>query len=533
MSSSQFSAPYNVTISTESPTIAYLPYRDGRLEGGWNLTCAGSEDSTWVPHSLCSGASSHRSTYVGASALIEFEGTAAYLYGSAVSGSYMVQLDGYTVVPPTPDARLTSAGLLSKHEGLAFGKHTLALTVIQANLVSLSQVILTVGVGSATRESPRNRTLSPFIQASDGALSLNPQFLYTGLWYMTVPGQIGATSSVTYPRVHTNVAGAYMSFNLTQSSAFFIYGLVNFDLGPFSVTITPPPGEGAPHTSTYNASARWIGLDKVMYWTSGLDRDKEYGVKVVNMGLGDAPWWDFARVEIIDAPSKSGSSGQKMSVGVIAGAAAGGAFVLALLLAFLIWWYRKRNYSNRMDEALGMPGQNHAPVSMLPPPQLISYGPREDRPAGYYSPVPTQEPFNPYQPAAYPSHPIPATSSPPAPHTPPTSPPRWRHPSHWSQNENPPANSSSASLRHTVQTSDVSSHLSYMSGSTGISGPVQQQRESQYQNLHRATASVTSATSAPQVFVREEDRGILTSSPGKMFAVLPPDYTETWVQGHR
>ena len=75
--SSSFTAPYNVAISNDSPTVTYFPYRDGPVSGGWNLTCSNSVEATWIPHSYCSGKFSHRTTYVGASLLIEFEGTAA------------------------------------------------------------------------------------------------------------------------------------------------------------------------------------------------------------------------------------------------------------------------------------------------------------------------------------------------------------------------------------------------------------------------------------------------------------------------
>jgi len=146
----------------------------------------------------------------------------------------------------------------------------------------------------------RNRTLAPFTQTSDGLSTLNPQFSYTGAWYTNVPGTIGDTG-VVYPRQHTSQAGAYLTFNLDQTSAFFIYGLINFDLGPFSVTLTPPTDFGSPVTTFYNSTARWVSLDRVMYFASGLDRDKEYSVKITNLGQAPMPWWDFSHIDIIDA----------------------------------------------------------------------------------------------------------------------------------------------------------------------------------------------------------------------------------------
>jgi len=229
----------------------------------------------------------------------------------------VIQLDGQTSYssPGNP-----SLGLLSKTEGLAFGKHKLSLNVTQGATISFSEAILTVGVGNTNRlefsircltyaqifpsgaYSLRNRTLAPFTQTSDGLSTLNPQFNYTGAWYTNVPGTIGDTG-IVYPRQHTSQTGASVTFNIDQTSAFFIYGLINFDLGPFSVTLTPLVDLGSPVTTFYNSTAHWVSLDRVMYWASGLDRDKKYSVKITNLGQGAMPWWDFSHIDIIDAGS--------------------------------------------------------------------------------------------------------------------------------------------------------------------------------------------------------------------------------------
>jgi len=73
---SYFNSPYNITITSDSPVVTYYPYRDGLLATGWNSTCAGSLESTWVPAFFCDGLSFHRSSFVGATLTIAFEGTA-------------------------------------------------------------------------------------------------------------------------------------------------------------------------------------------------------------------------------------------------------------------------------------------------------------------------------------------------------------------------------------------------------------------------------------------------------------------------
>ena len=230
----------------------------------------------------------------------------------------MIELDGQTSYSSPGDPSL---GLLRKIEGLAFGKHRLFLNVTQEATISFSEAVLTVGVGNTNglevsirwltytklflsgAYNLRNRTLVPFTQASDGLSTLNPQFTYTGSWYTAVPGILGDTGAVAYPRQHTSQTGAYVTFNLDQTSAFFIYGLINFDLGPFSVTLTPPLDLGSPVMTFYNSNPHWISLDRVMYWASGLDRDKEYSVKITNLGEGTMPWWDFSHIDIIDEGS--------------------------------------------------------------------------------------------------------------------------------------------------------------------------------------------------------------------------------------
>jgi hypothetical protein len=197
--------------------------------------------------------------------------------------------------------------LLDKSEGLPFARHKLFLNVTQPATLSFWQAVLTIGVGTGNNatSSLLNRTVIPFTQSNDGLTTLNPQFTYTGSWDTNWPGPIGATGTVFYPRQHTAQNNAYMTFKLDNTSAFFIYGLVTYDLGLFSATLTPPNELGPSVTTFYNSNAHWIGLDRVMYWASGMDRDKEYSVRITNLGQGNMPWWDFSRIDIIDAGSTS------------------------------------------------------------------------------------------------------------------------------------------------------------------------------------------------------------------------------------
>ena len=217
----------------------------------------------------------------------------------------MIQLDDQ--VDSYSSARDPSATLLEKIEGLPFGRHKLFLNITQPATLSFWQAVLTIGVGAGNNavSGVQNRTMVPFTQSNDGLTTLNPQFTFTGIWYTNGPGAIGATETAAYPRQDTNTINAYMTFKLDNTSAFFIYGLVNNNLGPFSATLTPPYELGPSVTTFYNSNAHWIGLDRVMYWASGMDRDKEYSVTITNLGQGNMPWWDFSHIDIIDAGSTS------------------------------------------------------------------------------------------------------------------------------------------------------------------------------------------------------------------------------------
>lgn len=138
---------YNFTIPDRSPTIVYLPSRDGPLTSSWNVTYSNSPDSSYdtshTSTNLASGISSHRTSLVGATVEVDFKGTAVYLYGSAQAGSYSTSLDGATAVQGAPDEQL-----LLHATGLSYDKHSLILTVTRAEEVSISYAVLTVGVGT-------------------------------------------------------------------------------------------------------------------------------------------------------------------------------------------------------------------------------------------------------------------------------------------------------------------------------------------------------------------------------------------------
>jgi len=137
-------APFNVTLSSQCATIKYLPFRDGPISTGWNVSYSGTVDSTWSLQSFGSGTSVHRTTLAGATLQIDWLGTAIYLYGTSSSTSYTYTLDGV----PTPAAPDSVGGLLASSINLPYGDHTAVLTVNAAQEVAFQGAVLTVGVGN-------------------------------------------------------------------------------------------------------------------------------------------------------------------------------------------------------------------------------------------------------------------------------------------------------------------------------------------------------------------------------------------------
>jgi len=84
--------------------------------------------------------SSHSTTFVGASAQLNWTGTAIYLYGEGSQNGYAIELDGnLTTQTPVP-------GLLFTQSGLAYGQHQLILRVL-GGAISISSADITVGMG--------------------------------------------------------------------------------------------------------------------------------------------------------------------------------------------------------------------------------------------------------------------------------------------------------------------------------------------------------------------------------------------------
>ena len=81
---------------------------------------------------------------MGATAQLDWTGTAIYLYGGGPPNGYTIELDG-TVTTQTPGAP-NAPGLLFSQSSLTYGSHSLVLKVVQSS-ITISNAIITVGMG--------------------------------------------------------------------------------------------------------------------------------------------------------------------------------------------------------------------------------------------------------------------------------------------------------------------------------------------------------------------------------------------------
>lgn len=133
--------PYNLSLTDNSPTITYLPYRSGPSDSGWNVTF--SQSPAWLKTAdvIGQGTSRHYTTAAGATASVGWVGTAVYIFGSAGAGSTRLTVDGSENGVTSPQ------GTIGVLEGLDYGWHNLTLEVTGTGGVNITGVTLTLGLG--------------------------------------------------------------------------------------------------------------------------------------------------------------------------------------------------------------------------------------------------------------------------------------------------------------------------------------------------------------------------------------------------
>jgi hypothetical protein len=113
-----------------------------------------------------------------------------------------------------------------------------------------------------------------------------------------------------------------------------VYSTLNYDHGPYSVTVTAPDGSEDTFSKSFNASTRWVVFEAITYWQAGLNQSTMYSVtlqnnvdsgtfslgKVVTMGAMPALQHALSTYPT-QTPSLGSSGSHSISNGVIAGIA--------------------------------------------------------------------------------------------------------------------------------------------------------------------------------------------------------------------
>ncbi|KAH9928163.1 uncharacterized protein B0H18DRAFT_1084595 [Fomitopsis serialis] len=275
----------------QSAVIRFFPHRDGVVDNNWNVTYSESSFADWSYDNLFgAGVSSHRTTLTGAYVVIDWAGTAVWLYGTAVENSYTVAIDGNY-----------AAQGQGATDGVLFG-------------VSITGAIITVGMGDpGTVLHTRNISATESNVSSNTAVGLNPIFSGTQNWSAL---DLYTNQTSGYPCIATNTVGATLSFNLSDSVGFAIYGSDDWQQGLFSVSvISDDPGATssvAKDAIQYSSRSLWSQLDMLKYLATGLDRTATYQVEITNLGADvNVGSLKFTNAELL---RKSGRSSTMLQV---------------------------------------------------------------------------------------------------------------------------------------------------------------------------------------------------------------------------
>ncbi|ESK80787.1 hypothetical protein Moror_8504 [Moniliophthora roreri MCA 2997] len=328
--------PYNITLSSQTASFLYSPSRDTNITEGWNVTYSGGRttlDARWGLQGT--GIDFHRKSLAGASLEFGWTGTACYLYGKAEPGSYRVYVDDEELVGVPQD------GLLGSKSGLTYGSHSANLSVVGGSTVAFQYVDLIIGIGSPG-SSVENRTE----QATNETSPVIPNTRFFRFGNELSPTENGWEVELDIPRmmypdgttrpltrqIHTGNERDTLSFTVEEASAFFLRGSLSFDHFLKQATITPGPNGEPFKTTVFNDYSTVLDFEQVLYWESGLDRDKTYDLELIDGGT-------FV------------SSSPGLSSGSIAGIVVSAVAAACLLAAvvFIVWWRRRRNRNSNSE----------------------------------------------------------------------------------------------------------------------------------------------------------------------------------------
>ncbi|KAK7451207.1 hypothetical protein VKT23_012543 [Stygiomarasmius scandens] len=135
--------PYNITLSSQTASILYLPSRDGDLTKGWNTSYSDGVKDLGSGYPQGIGADIHRTSAAAATMELNWTGTAVCLYGDAIPGSYTIFVDNVDIDASTQSV----TGLLGCQSDLEYKVHNVKLQVVGGHEVAFQYAELTIGAG--------------------------------------------------------------------------------------------------------------------------------------------------------------------------------------------------------------------------------------------------------------------------------------------------------------------------------------------------------------------------------------------------
>jgi len=191
--------------------------------------------------------------------------------------------------------------------------------------------------------------------AADIGGNANPFFTFSQIW---------GTSQI--PWWTTNISGATLSYSVSNATAFFLIGNLNFDHQTYNVQFKPHDDPSAVKNLQLNDNSRWFTINEVLYWESGLDVARVYDVLITNRGSG-FPFFTVYGVVMMDAvgpesasstttssglpsstPAALASStttpttGSKVSTSAIAGISLGAIALLVVVSILVVYLFKRR-----------------------------------------------------------------------------------------------------------------------------------------------------------------------------------------------
>ncbi|KAK7459526.1 hypothetical protein VKT23_009509 [Stygiomarasmius scandens] len=291
--------PCNVTLSSQTATITYSPFRDTNVTAGWNVSYVNG-----IKGGIGVGDDFHQTSLKGASMEFSWIGTAVYLYGEGSPGSYRVFVDNFDI-EATPQI-----GVLGIKSDLDYGSHTVRLETVTNSQVIFRHAEVTIGVGFSG-SNINNSTVFAVNNPFEDDHSPNNFFSFsensdgTSQWFSGIIDTIifpNGTKAPSPRQMLTNQGNAYVQFQIQEATAFFLWGAVNFDHGQNTVSLTSNNGFSKLTIINDNSSA--LDFRQILYWESGLDRDDTYNITISNSLPSKS--FSFSRLEIIDGgPSPS------------------------------------------------------------------------------------------------------------------------------------------------------------------------------------------------------------------------------------